>query len=147
MTTQFLLIFFTTNHPRTSQKSLKKSPIDYCGSVEKNALSRKSFCDQNNTIDAIYNKLLYLLNLQAVIIGEGNWSVVTDQRENLFKSRLVENVSKIQLIAFFRIIFSPHVVRVVSFSAVFSTRIPFALQSGFPLKNAFSFYFYVCEFE
>lgn len=145
MTTQFLPFFYNKPFSNLS-KILKKSPIDYCGSVEKNTLSRKSFCDQINTIDAIYNELLYLLNLQAVIIGEENWSVVTDQRENLFKNRLVENVSKIQLIAFFRIIFSPHVVRVVSFSAVFSTRIPFALQSVFPLKNAFSFYFYVCEF-
>lgn len=112
--------------PNSNQR--KMPSIDYCGSVEKNVLNPKSFNDQNNAIDAIYNELLCLLNFEAVI-SEGNWSVATDQRENLFKNRLVENVSNIQLIAFFFAAFPSRVVQVVSFFVAFSKRIPLASQT------------------
>lgn len=127
----------------------KISSIDYCGSVEKNVLNPKSFDDQNNAIDAIYNELLCLLNFEAVI-SKGNWSVATDQRENLFKNRLVENVSNIQLIAFFFAAFPSRDVQVAFFCRLFQTnssRIVFLKN-----PNAFSicYFFYsfcVCEFE
>lgn len=80
--------------------------------------------------------------------------MVSDQRNNLFKNRLVENVSTIQLIAFFRtlcilffFIFSPS-LGCVTFSAVFSNWIRlFIFVCSLTLKypSAFSiFYFCVC---